>query len=73
MEDTVCRNDTPVVLKTASAREVKRFAVNVGHFSTSFDDVDQLQRLPATYAGGIWTDRIDYIAPAVHEKWPASR
>ena len=40
-------------------------------FSTSFDDVDQLQRLPADYSGGIWTDRIDLVAPASQAKWPS--
>ncbi|NEZ61462.1 glycerophosphodiester phosphodiesterase [Leptolyngbyaceae cyanobacterium CCMR0082] len=35
-------------------------------FSQGFDDPERLQDLPATYAGGIWTDRIDLIGPAVH-------
>lgn len=35
-----------------------------GH-SSGFDDPDHLTRLPAGYAGGIWTDRIDRIGPAI--------
>ena len=34
-------------------------------FSQGFDDPDRLTELPADYAGGIWTDRIDLIGPAV--------
>jgi glycerophosphoryl diester phosphodiesterase len=34
-------------------------------FSTPFDDPSQLEDIDPAYAGGIWTDRIDLIAPAV--------
>lgn len=34
-------------------------------FSQGFDDPHRLLELPANYAGGIWTDRIDLIAPVV--------
>ncbi|MDY7015993.1 MAG: glycerophosphodiester phosphodiesterase family protein [Cyanobacteriota bacterium] len=36
-------------------------------FSQGFDEVERLQELPAHYSGGIWTDRIDLIGPAVEE------
>jgi glycerophosphoryl diester phosphodiesterase len=36
-----------------------------GGFSQGFDDPDRLTELPAAYSGGIWTDRIDLIGPAV--------
>ena len=36
-----------------------------GGFSQGFDDADRLTELPADYSGGIWTDRIDLIGPAV--------
>lgn len=34
-------------------------------FSQGFDDPARLVELPADYSGGIWTDRIDLIGPAV--------
>lgn len=34
-------------------------------FSQGFDDPQRLKELPSNYAGGIWTDRIDLIGPAV--------
>lgn len=34
-------------------------------FSTGFDDPGRLESLPEDYSGGIWTDRIDLIGPAV--------
>jgi glycerophosphoryl diester phosphodiesterase len=34
-------------------------------FSLGFDDPDRLTELPAGYSGGIWTNRIDLIGPAV--------
>jgi glycerophosphoryl diester phosphodiesterase len=34
-------------------------------FSTGFDDPARLAELPRGYSGGIWTDRIDLIGPAV--------
>ena len=36
-----------------------------GGFSRGLDRVEDLERLPADYAGGIWTDRIDLIALAL--------
>ncbi len=35
-----------------------------GGFSEGFDRVEDLERLPEGYRGGIWTNRIDRIAPA---------
>ncbi|MBP1973301.1 glycerophosphoryl diester phosphodiesterase [Cohnella thailandensis] len=32
-------------------------------FSSGFDTMDDAERLPANYSGGIWTNRIDRIAP----------
>ena len=37
-------------------------------FSQGFDDPMRLNDLPRNYAGGIWTDRIDLIGPAVKLK-----
>jgi len=36
---------------------------NGSEFSSGFDTPEDVQRLPANYAGGIWTNRIDRIAP----------
>lgn len=36
-----------------------------GEWSEGFDTVDDLTRLPKDYTGGIWTNRIDRIAPAL--------
>ncbi|MDR6549869.1 glycerophosphodiester phosphodiesterase family protein [Paenibacillus qinlingensis] len=36
---------------------------NGTEFSTGFDTPADLERLPASYTGGIWTNRIDRIAP----------
>lgn len=36
-----------------------------GEFSSGIDDVQQLDRLPRRFSGGIWTNRIDRIAPAL--------
>jgi glycerophosphoryl diester phosphodiesterase len=36
-----------------------------GQFSTGIDTADALRRLPAGYAGGIWTDEIEAIGRAV--------
>ncbi|MCP4657514.1 MAG: glycerophosphodiester phosphodiesterase, partial [bacterium] len=38
-------------------------------FATGFDDPDRLDELPADYSGGIRTDRIDLIGPAVRNRW----
>ncbi len=37
-------------------------------FSQGFDDPERLTELPANYSGGIWTDRIDLIGPAVRAR-----
>ena len=34
-----------------------------GGWSEGFDTTDDLKRLPSNYSGGIWTNRIDTIAP----------
>ena len=34
-------------------------------FSQGVDNPDDVRSLPSSYAGGIWTDRIDLIAPAI--------
>jgi glycerophosphoryl diester phosphodiesterase len=34
-----------------------------GGFSSGFDDVESLDRIPKNYAGCIWTNRIDIIGP----------
>lgn len=36
-------------------------------FSQGLDDPERLSELPSDYSGGIWTDRIDLIGPAVAE------
>jgi glycerophosphoryl diester phosphodiesterase len=37
-------------------------------FSSGIDGHDDVLRLPAGYAGGIWTNRIDRIAPALRDR-----
>ncbi len=37
-----------------------------GDFSAGFDTAADVKRLPAGYSGGIWTNRIDRIAPMIH-------
>jgi glycerophosphoryl diester phosphodiesterase len=34
-------------------------------FSTGIDEVEQLDQIPRDFSGGIWTNRIDRIAPAL--------
>ncbi len=34
-------------------------------YSQGIDELEHLERLPSDYSGGIWTDRIDIIGPAV--------
>jgi glycerophosphoryl diester phosphodiesterase len=36
-----------------------------GGWSEGFDTPEDLKRLPANYSGGIWTNRIDQIAPHI--------
>jgi len=44
-----------------------------GGFGTGLNRVADLDRVPAKYAGGIWTDRIDLIGPAIRQRRQASR
>lgn len=44
-----------------------------GGFSTGLNRVVDLEKVPSDYAGGIWTDRIDLIGPAVRQRSRASR
>ncbi|MNR33192.1 hypothetical protein D3C85_1508470 [compost metagenome] len=41
---------------------------NGTEFSTGFDTPADIERLPAAYSGGIWTNRIDRIAPIYKDK-----
>jgi glycerophosphoryl diester phosphodiesterase len=36
-------------------------------FSSGFDTREDIERLPSTYSGGVWTNRIDRIAPLTKE------
>ena len=38
-----------------------------GGWSEGFDKKQDLERLPKNYTGGIWTNRIDKIAPIIKE------
>ena len=38
-----------------------------GGFSSGIDELGQVAEIPAGFSGGIWTNRIDRIAPAVRE------
>ncbi|HMB91869.1 MAG TPA: glycerophosphodiester phosphodiesterase family protein [Rhodothermales bacterium] len=40
-------------------------------FSQGFDDPKRLAKLPTDFSGGVWTDRIDLIGPAVGKEVPA--
>lgn len=37
-------------------------------FSSGFDNPGRLAELPASYGGGIWTDRIELLGPAMRER-----
>lgn len=37
-----------------------------GRFSEGFDTIEDLERIPPNFAGGIWTNRIDKIGPVYH-------
>jgi glycerophosphoryl diester phosphodiesterase len=39
-----------------------------GEFSRGIDSADELARLPAGYAGGIWTNRIDRLGALVRSR-----
>ena len=38
-----------------------------GGWSEGFDTTEDIERLPSNYSGGIWTNRIDRIAPVLKE------
>jgi glycerophosphoryl diester phosphodiesterase len=38
-----------------------------GGWSEGFDTTEDLKRLPADYSGGVWTNRIDKVAPILQE------
>ncbi|EEL25177.1 Glycerophosphoryl diester phosphodiesterase [Bacillus cereus Rock1-15] len=37
-------------------------------FSSGFDSFEDIKRIPEDYTGGIWTNRIDKIAPLFKNK-----
>jgi glycerophosphoryl diester phosphodiesterase len=39
-----------------------------GQWSEAFDTAEDLKQIPPGYTGGIWTERIDRIAPLFHDK-----
>jgi glycerophosphoryl diester phosphodiesterase len=57
--DRMDANDTRVVLVQGDGSE---------EYSSGFDAPDDLKRLPSGYSGGIWTNRIDEIAPVLRHK-----
>ena len=57
--DRMAMNDTLVVLEKGNGTE---------EFSSGFDSPEDLKRLPSGYTGGIWTNRINQIAPVFHHK-----
>ncbi len=38
-----------------------------GQWAEGFDTIEDLQQLPSNYSGGIWTNRIDIIAPVFRD------
>lgn len=55
-------------LRRMDAVDTPVFLVNDytgSRFSRGLDRVEDLEKIPAEYSGGIWTDRIDRIAPAL--------
>lgn len=38
-----------------------------GQWSEGFDTIEDLEQLPENYSGGIWTNRIDIIAPVLRD------
>ncbi|MFC7441618.1 glycerophosphodiester phosphodiesterase family protein [Laceyella putida] len=42
--------------------------IDGGGFSSGFDTAEDLKRLPDGYSGGIWTNRIDRIAPLINRE-----
>jgi glycerophosphoryl diester phosphodiesterase len=57
--DRMDTNNTRVVLVQGDGTE---------EFSSGFDTPEDLKRLPPGYTGGIWTNRIDQVAPVFHQK-----
>jgi glycerophosphoryl diester phosphodiesterase len=41
---------------------------NGSEFSTGFDSIEDIKRLPPNYSGGIWTNRIDRLGPYYQKK-----
>ena len=39
-----------------------------GGFNAGIDDAAALRELPSDYSGGIWTNRIEVIAPAIGDR-----
>jgi glycerophosphoryl diester phosphodiesterase len=35
------------------------------HGTSGIEDLQDLERLPADFTGGIWTDRIEVVGPAM--------
>jgi glycerophosphoryl diester phosphodiesterase len=50
------RVDTRVILVAGS-----------GDFSSGFDTPEDFDRIPGDFSGGIWTDRVDRIAPLLQK------
>ena len=42
-------------------------------FTTGLNEVADLERVPVNYEGGIWTDRIDLIGPAIRQRRHATQ
>lgn len=59
--DRMERADTRVIVVGGDGRE----------FSSGFDTPEDVERLPSSFAGGIWTNRIDRIAPLFRNDLPA--
>lgn len=57
--DRMEANQTIVVLEKGNGTE---------EFSSGFDSPNDLTRLPPGYTGGIWTNRIDQVAPVIRKK-----
>lgn len=57
--DRMDANHTDVILEKGNGSE---------EFSSGFDSPEDLKRLPAGYTGGLWTNRIDQVAPIIHGK-----
>jgi len=52
-------------MKNANTRVI--LVAGNGGWSEGFDKMEDLERLPKNYRGGIWTNRIDIIAPILEE------